>query len=140
MGSRISLTEPSRYRPDGEEIPGLLTRLQPPLLVRPPRPPFCPFHSSCGKLPGVGTLNESSTNGPGVAGFGRGLRRGSNGEGTGRLAISNGRDTEMNQHIRVLAAAGGLLIAMFAPEPTLAQKAGGILKMYTVDSPASMSI
>ena len=46
----------------------------------------------------------------------------------------------MNQHIRVLAAAGGFLIAMFAAEPTLAQKAGGILKMYTVDSPASMSI
>src|SRR6201981_4051364 len=46
----------------------------------------------------------------------------------------------MNQHMGVLAAAGGLLIAMFAAEPTLAQKAGGILKMYTVDSPASMSI
>src|SRR5467141_2030992 len=42
-----------------------------------------PFHSICGKLPGVGTLNESSTNGPGVAGFGRGLRQGSNREGTG---------------------------------------------------------
>ncbi len=35
------------------------------------------------KLPGVGTLNESPTNGPGVAGFDRGLRRGSNREGTG---------------------------------------------------------
>jgi peptide/nickel transport system substrate-binding protein len=46
----------------------------------------------------------------------------------------------MNQRIGVLAAAGGLAIAMFAAEPTLAQKAGGILKMYTVDSPASMSI
>jgi peptide/nickel transport system substrate-binding protein len=33
-----------------------------------------------------------------------------------------------------------LLVALLAAEPALAQKAGGILKMYTVDSPASMSI
>ena len=46
----------------------------------------------------------------------------------------------MKQHIRVYAAAGGLLIAMFAAELALAQKAGGILKMYSPDSPASMSI
>src|SRR5215831_9472919 len=46
----------------------------------------------------------------------------------------------MKQHIRVFAATGGLLIAMFAAEPALAQKAGGILKMYSPDSPASMSI
>src|SRR6516162_6071375 len=60
---------------------------------------------------------------------------GSNGEATGRLAISKGRDTEMKQNIGVFAAAVGLLIVMFAPEPALAQKAGGILKMYSPDSP-----
>jgi hypothetical protein len=140
MGSRIGLTEPSRYRPDGEEILGLLTTLQPPLLVRSPRPPFCLFHSSCGKLPGVGTLNESPTNGPGVAGCGRGLRRGSNREGTGRLAINKGRGTEMKQKLRVLAAAGALLIAMPITDAAFAAKPGGILRVYHWDSPASMSI
>jgi len=35
---------------------------------------------------------------------------------------------------------GGLLIAMCAANGAFAQKQGGILKMYTVDSPASMSI
>jgi hypothetical protein len=54
--------------------------------------------------------------------------------------MSKGTETEMKQHIRVLAAAGGLLTAMFASELAFAQKAGGILKMYTIDSPASMSI
>jgi peptide/nickel transport system substrate-binding protein len=33
-----------------------------------------------------------------------------------------------------------LLVALLATAPASAQKAGGILKMYTVDSPASMSI
>jgi len=46
----------------------------------------------------------------------------------------------MKQHIRVFAAAGGLLIAMFAAGPAFAQKQGGILKTYSPDSPASMSI
>jgi len=46
----------------------------------------------------------------------------------------------MKQNIGVFAAAVGLLIVMFAPEPALAQKAGGILKMYSPDSSASMSI
>jgi peptide/nickel transport system substrate-binding protein len=46
----------------------------------------------------------------------------------------------MKQHIRVLAAAGGLLIGMFAAEPVFAQRQGGILKTYSPDSPASMSI
>jgi hypothetical protein len=35
--------------------------------------------------------------------------------------------------------AAPLLVAVVA-EPALAQKAGGILRMFTVDSPASMSI
>jgi peptide/nickel transport system substrate-binding protein len=46
----------------------------------------------------------------------------------------------MKQSIRAIAASGGLLIALSAAEAALAQKPGGILKMYTVDSPASMSI
>src|SRR5467141_4810217 len=86
--------------------PGLLTRLQPPLLVRSPRPPFCPFHSSCGKLPGAGTLNESPTNGPGVAGFGRGVTpRIQRRRDRAARAISKGREMEMKQKFRALAAA-----------------------------------
>jgi peptide/nickel transport system substrate-binding protein len=46
----------------------------------------------------------------------------------------------MKRDFRVLAAAGTLLGAMSAADAALAQKAGGILKKYTVDSPASMSI
>src|SRR5215472_4160843 len=38
------------------------------------------------------------------------------------------------------AAAGALLLALIAADPALAQKPGGILKMYSPDSPASMSI
>jgi Bacterial extracellular solute-binding proteins, family 5 Middle len=46
----------------------------------------------------------------------------------------------MKKHVRVLAAAGGLLIAMSALDAALAQKSGGILKMYSLDSPPSMSM
>src|ERR1700736_1989386 len=46
----------------------------------------------------------------------------------------------MKQSIRAIAASGGFLIALSAAEAALAQKPGGILKMYSVDSPASMSI
>jgi len=46
----------------------------------------------------------------------------------------------MKQNQRASAAAGPLLGALLATAPASAQKAGGILKMYTVDSPASMSI
>jgi peptide/nickel transport system substrate-binding protein len=41
---------------------------------------------------------------------------------------------------RVFVAIGGLLITLLAVDPALAQKSGGILKMYSPDSPASMSI
>src|SRR5271165_5430044 len=41
---------------------------------------------------------------------------------------------------RTLAAVGGLLIAMAAGGPALAQKPGGILRLSHFDSPASMSI
>jgi peptide/nickel transport system substrate-binding protein len=40
----------------------------------------------------------------------------------------------------VFLAMGGLLIALAAGDPAVAQKSGGILRMYSPDSPASMSI
>src|SRR5215469_12448631 len=46
---------------------------------------------------------------------------------------------DMKRSIRVLAAAGWLLAGLPA-DVALAQKPGGILKMYDPDSPASMSI
>ena len=46
----------------------------------------------------------------------------------------------MKRNRRASGAAGPLLVALLATAPASAQKAGGILKMYTVDSPASMSI
>src|SRR6266481_1983613 len=46
----------------------------------------------------------------------------------------------MNGNFRIAAAVGGLLIALAAGAPALAQKAGGVLKMPHFDSPASMSI
>jgi ABC-type transport system substrate-binding protein len=54
--------------------------------------------------------------------------------------MSEGRDTEMKQHIRALVVVGGLLTTMSAAAPTFAQKQGGILKLSHFDSPASMSI
>jgi peptide/nickel transport system substrate-binding protein len=46
----------------------------------------------------------------------------------------------MKRNRRASGAAGLALITSIAAAPASAQKAGGILKMYTVDSPASMSI
>src|SRR5215472_4558201 len=46
----------------------------------------------------------------------------------------------MKRNRRASGAAGPLLVALLATAPASAQKASGILKMYTVDSPASMSI
>jgi peptide/nickel transport system substrate-binding protein len=46
----------------------------------------------------------------------------------------------MTRNLRALAATGALLGALFAAEPGWAQKHGGVLKLYTLDSPASMSI
>ena len=46
----------------------------------------------------------------------------------------------MKRNLRGFAAAGSLFLAMFAAEAAFAQKQGGILKMYSPDSPASMSI
>ena len=46
----------------------------------------------------------------------------------------------MNADRRMLAAAGGLLAAMAVADPASAQKQGGVLTAYSLDSPASMSI
>ena len=46
----------------------------------------------------------------------------------------------MKLNLRGFAAAGSVFLAMFAAEAAFAQKQGGILKMYSPDSPASMSI
>src|SRR5258708_4183205 len=46
----------------------------------------------------------------------------------------------MKQHLEAFAVATSLLVALLAAGPAVAQKQGGILKMYSPDSPASMSI
>ena len=46
----------------------------------------------------------------------------------------------MRRDLRTLAAAVVLLIGMATADPALAQKPGGILRVYFFDSPASMSI
>jgi peptide/nickel transport system substrate-binding protein len=46
----------------------------------------------------------------------------------------------MTRHLSRFSAAGGLLVAMFVAEAAFAQKPGGILKIPSRDSPASMSI
>src|SRR5580700_7396263 len=46
----------------------------------------------------------------------------------------------MRRDLHVLAAAGSFLVALSVADAALAQKRGGILKMYSPDSPASMSI
>ena len=45
----------------------------------------------------------------------------------------------MMRYLGAFATAAPLLVAVVA-EPALAQKSGGILKMFSPDSPASMSI
>src|SRR6266550_2155455 len=56
-----------------------------------------------------------------------------------RSAI-RGRNRDMIENLRALAVAGGVLMAMSTAAPVLAQKQGGILRQYMIDSPASMSI
>ena len=46
----------------------------------------------------------------------------------------------MKQDLRVLAAAGSLVLTMSVGEAAIAQKQGGILRMSHFDSPASMSL
>src|ERR1700756_5609412 len=42
-------------------------------------------------------------------------------------------------NLRAVAAAGALFVALLGGDAAWAQKTGGILKMYSPDSPASMS-
>src|SRR4029077_3652174 len=46
----------------------------------------------------------------------------------------------MTGNLRALALAGPLFVGLLGGGAAWGQKAGGALKMYTVDSPASMSI
>src|SRR3984893_15390571 len=46
----------------------------------------------------------------------------------------------MQRHPRASEIAASLLIGLLSAEPVSAQKTGGVLKTYSVDSPASMSI
>ena len=46
----------------------------------------------------------------------------------------------MIENLRALVVVGAVLIAMSIATPALAQKQGGILRQYMIDSPASMSI
>jgi peptide/nickel transport system substrate-binding protein len=46
----------------------------------------------------------------------------------------------MKQHLGAFAITAPLLVSLFAAGPALGQKSGGILKMYSPDSPASMLI
>jgi len=46
----------------------------------------------------------------------------------------------MTLNFSSFAAAAGLLIVLSAAPAALAQKSGGILRQYIIDSPASMSI
>ena len=46
----------------------------------------------------------------------------------------------MKPYLGAFVMATPLVVALAAAEPALAQKAGGILKMYSRDSPASVSI
>src|SRR5437016_7154246 len=47
---------------------------------------------------------------------------------------------EMARHLCAFAVTGALLATISGTGPVLAQKAGGVLKIYTRDSPESMSI
>jgi peptide/nickel transport system substrate-binding protein len=50
------------------------------------------------------------------------------------------KGAQMTGNLRAIAMAGPLFLALLCGETASAQKAGGVLKMFTVDSPASMSI
>jgi peptide/nickel transport system substrate-binding protein len=57
-----------------------------------------------------------------------------------RMCDNEGRKRQMTRHLRSYAVVAGLLIALVAAPAALAQKQGGILRVYMIDSPASMSI
>src|SRR5207237_7288862 len=58
----------------------------------------------------------------------------------GRPRAKNGRTRRMRRRFRAMAAAGAVVLATATGGSASAQKPGGILKMYSPDSPASMSI
>src|SRR5260370_32678723 len=57
-----------------------------------------------------------------------------------RVHHSRYGEERMSQKFRAFTVTAVLLAASFTTGPAAAQKQGGILKMYTLDSPASMSI
>src|SRR6476646_10536155 len=59
---------------------------------------------------------------------------------TSRVQYSRYGEARMSQIFRALAMITVLLAASVTSGPAAAQKQGGILKIYTLDSPASMSI
>src|SRR5215472_17219063 len=58
----------------------------------------------------------------------------------GRTAGNAREEQGMRANLGALATAGSLLVALFAAETTLAEKAGGVLRIGWFDSPASMSL
>src|SRR6516162_2492286 len=57
-----------------------------------------------------------------------------------RPTLGDGEARRMKRHLRCFTVFSALLGAIFGAEPGLAQKPGGILRLYHWDSPASMSI
>src|ERR1700746_1972719 len=57
----------------------------------------------------------------------------------GRWTV-NGRETEMKRYLGAFAMAAPLLVASATAGAASAQHAGGILKRYSPDGPASLSI
>src|ERR1044072_4057134 len=51
-----------------------------------------------------------------------------------------GVERTLKGSIRTLAAAGAMLVAALGAEPAMAQKPGGVLKLFSSNTPASMSI
>src|SRR5437016_2668271 len=60
--------------------------------------------------------------------------------GRGQTGAAQRRVKAMTRAGRVLAAAAGLMLAISGCGTAMAQKPGGILRIYHRDSPASMSI
>src|SRR6266478_3664451 len=60
--------------------------------------------------------------------------------GDNRLRLDKGDEAQMNRLRQAILLAGGLLAGSVLANDALAQKPGGVLKMYFFDSPASMSI
>src|SRR5215831_1579453 len=57
-----------------------------------------------------------------------------------RGRVDRGRVTGMKRDLRALGAVAGLLVAMSAADPAVAQKSGGVLRVHALDSPPSLSM